>query len=106
MQIFKHTNFDFLRWRWQAIALSWVVILAGLVTIWTRGIPKGVEFAGGTVVIEQFEQAVSVEQVRTELLKSGGQRKDIKTIGVTAGRPGALRRCSVSCISVPGPPTE
>jgi hypothetical protein len=32
-----------------------------------------------------------VEQVRAELLKSGGQRKDIKTIGVTAGRPGALR---------------
>ena len=31
------------------------------------------------------------EQVRAELLKSGGQRKDIKTIGVTAGRPGALR---------------
>jgi protein involved in polysaccharide export with SLBB domain len=32
-----------------------------------------------------------IEQVRSELLKSGGQRKDIKTIGVTAGRPGALR---------------
>ena len=32
-----------------------------------------------------------VEQVRAELLKSRGQRKDIKTIGVTAGRPGALR---------------
>ena len=34
---------------------------------------------------------VPPEQVRAELLKSGGQRKDIKTVGVTAGRPGALR---------------
>ena len=67
MQLFKRTHFDFLRWRWHAIAMSWVVILAGLVTIWTRGIPKGVEFAGGTVVIEQFDQAVSVDQVRTAL---------------------------------------
>ena len=34
---------------------------------------------------------VPIEQVKAELLKSGGQRKDIKTVGVTAGRPGALR---------------
>ena len=46
MQIFKHTNFDFLRWRWHAIALSWVIIIAGIVTIAMKGIPKGVEFAG------------------------------------------------------------
>ena len=57
MHIFKNTNFDFLRWRWHAIALSWIIIIAGVVVIATKGIPKGVEFAGGTVVIEQFEQA-------------------------------------------------
>ena len=33
MHIFKNTNFDFLRWRWHAVALSWVVIIAGLVAI-------------------------------------------------------------------------
>jgi len=31
------------------------------------------------------------EQVKAEVLRSGGQRKDIRTVGVTAGRPGALR---------------
>ena len=30
MQIFKNPNFDFVRWRWHAIALSWLVILAGV----------------------------------------------------------------------------
>ena len=70
MHIFKHTTFDFLRWRWHAIILSWVVILTGAFTIWTKGIPMGVEFAGGTVVIAQFEQAVSIEQVRTALDRS------------------------------------
>jgi preprotein translocase subunit SecF len=63
MHIFKDTHFDFLRWRWHAIILSWVVIIAGLVTVWTQGIPKGVEFAGGTVVIERFEGAATVQQV-------------------------------------------
>src|SRR5436309_1900650 len=48
MHIFKHTNYDFLRWRWHAIALSWVIIIAGVATIATKGIPKGVECAGGT----------------------------------------------------------
>ena len=64
MHIFKDTNYNFLRWRWYALGLSWAIVLAGLFVVMTRGIPLGVEFAGGTVVITQFEQQVSVEQVR------------------------------------------
>jgi preprotein translocase subunit SecF len=67
MHIFHNTKFDFLRWRVHALVLSWVIILAGVATIATQGIRKGVEFAGGTVVIEKFDNAVSVDQVRTEL---------------------------------------
>ncbi len=79
MHIFKNTNYDFLRWRWHAIALSWVVILAGVATIALKGIPKGIEFAGGTVVIGHFDQQVSVEQVRTGLDKNfaGGAQNAI-----------------------------
>ena len=76
MHIFKNTNFDFLRWRWHAIALSWAIIIAGIVTLATKGIPKGVEFAGGTVLIEKFDQSVSVQQVREALDRNypgGGQ---------------------------------
>ncbi len=84
MQLFTHTHFDFLRWRWHAVALSWVVIIAGIVTIWTKGIPKGVEFAGGTVLIEQFDQAVSVDQVRMVLDRNypgGGQNALVQSYG-------------------------
>jgi preprotein translocase subunit SecF len=84
MQLFKRTHFDFLRWRWHAIAVSWVIIIAGLVTILTKGIPRGVEFAGGTVVIEQFDQAVSVDQVRTALDRNypaGGQNTVVQSYG-------------------------
>src|ERR1051326_3556516 len=76
MHIFTNTHFDFLRWRWHAIVVSWIIIIAGIVSIATRGIPKGVEFAGGTVVIEKFEQPVSVQQVRAALDRNfpgGGQ---------------------------------
>jgi preprotein translocase subunit SecF len=70
MHIFKNANFDFLRWRWHAIALSWVIIIAGMVTLATKGMPLGIEFAGGTEVIAEFDQPVSTEQVRTAVAKT------------------------------------
>jgi preprotein translocase subunit SecF len=42
MHIFKNPNYDFVRWKWHAIAFSWVLILAGVFVIWTKGMPKGV----------------------------------------------------------------
>ncbi|MGE0593670.1 MAG: protein translocase subunit SecF [Vicinamibacterales bacterium] len=67
MHIFHNTNYDFHRWRWPAIGLSWAVIVAGLISIAVQGIPLGVEFAGGTSVIVEFEQDTSIEAVRTAL---------------------------------------
>jgi preprotein translocase subunit SecF len=43
MQIFHNPNYNFVRWRWHAIAVSWLVIVAGLITIYTRGLPLGIE---------------------------------------------------------------
>jgi preprotein translocase subunit SecF len=78
MHIFHNTHFNFLRWRWHALVVSWVVILAGLFVIVTKGIPKGVEFAGGTVVITQFEKPTSVQQVRSALDQNfSGDRQSI-----------------------------
>jgi preprotein translocase subunit SecF len=64
MQLLKNPNVDFVRWRWHAIALSLVVVLAGAYAIWTRGLPLGVEFAGGSIVIVKFEQMPEIERVR------------------------------------------
>lgn len=94
MHIFKHTHFNFLRWRWHAIAVSWVVIIAGMVTIAMKGIPKGVEFAGGTVVIEQFDQPVSVQQVREALDRNfpgGGQNTVVQAYGDPAAHQVMVR---------------
>ena len=71
MHIFKNPNYDFVRWKWQAIALSWVIILIGMFQIWTKGMPKGVEFSGGTIVIVRFEQTPNLDKIRT-VLPGGG----------------------------------
>jgi preprotein translocase subunit SecF len=71
MHIFKNPNYDFVRWRWHAIAFSWVVILAGVLVIWTKGLPRGVEFSGGTIVILKFAQPTNVDRVRSALRHGG-----------------------------------
>ena len=84
MHIFTNPNYNFLRWRWHAVALSWIVILAGLGLIYTRGLAKGIEFAGGTSVIMQFDQTPSVDTVRTALNQNyagGGQDAIVQTYG-------------------------
>ena len=91
MHIFKDTHFDFLRWRWHAIILSWAIILAGAVVIWTKGIQKGVEFAGGTVVIEKFEQPVTDQQVRAALEMTFGQDLVINSWGDPAAQQLMIR---------------
>ena len=84
MHIFKNTHYNFLRWRWHALVVSWVVIIAGVFVLVTKGIPKGVEFAGGTVVITEFDQATSVQQVREALDRNfpgGGQNVIVQAYG-------------------------
>jgi preprotein translocase subunit SecF len=71
--MFKNANYDFLKWRWHAIALSVVVIVAGLAVIATRGLQLGVEFAGGTAVIAEFEAPVAEEAVRTAVNAAFGE---------------------------------
>src|SRR4051812_33954417 len=87
MHIFNNTHYNFLRWRWHALIVSWIVILAGLAVIATKGIPKGVEFAGGTVVITEFDKPTSVQQVREALDRNfpgGGQNVVVQAYGDTS----------------------
>jgi preprotein translocase subunit SecF len=85
MHIFKDTHYNFLRWRWEAIGLSWAIIIAGAIMFARVGIPLGIEFAGGTEVIEQFSQPVSVDQVRSAidagLGHAAGQNAIVQTYG-------------------------
>lgn len=64
MKIFTNPDYNFVRWRWHAIALSLIVILAGAFTIASRGLQLGVDFEGGTIVLIEFDQAPDLARVR------------------------------------------
>src|SRR5687767_14013608 len=81
MALFQNANYDFIKWRWHAIALSSVIIIAGFVYAATRGVPLGIDFSGGTVMVVEFDQPVTDDQVRNALVASIPGEQIIQTYG-------------------------
>jgi preprotein translocase subunit SecF len=72
MKIFDKPNFDFVKWRWHAIGLSLAIIVAGAATIATRGLPLGVDFSGGSIVVVKFQQPTPIDRVRSAVSTAAG----------------------------------
>ena len=74
MQIFTNANYNFIRWRWHAIVLSLLVVIAGVAVMATRGLPLGIDFTGGTALVVKFETNPSEEQVRNAIESIPGDK--------------------------------
>jgi preprotein translocase subunit SecF len=74
MRIFENANYNFIQWRWHALAFSALIIVAGLVSIATRGLPLGIDFSGGTIVVLKFQQPVPEDALRTALDAVPGEK--------------------------------
>jgi preprotein translocase subunit SecF len=90
MQIFKNANYNFIKWRWHAIVASALVVAAGAAMMFTRGLPLGIDFSGGTSIVLQFEQAVNEEQVRGAVNSIPGD-KVVQQFGDAADRQILIR---------------
>ena len=65
MPIFKNPHFDFLKWRWPAVGLSILIIVAGAGAVAIQGgLMLGIDFSGGTIVIVKFDASVTEDTVR------------------------------------------
>jgi preprotein translocase subunit SecF len=64
MEILKNPNFDFLGKTRYFVALSLLVIMAGVAFVATRGLRYGVEFSGGTQLIVKFQSSPNIDRVR------------------------------------------
>src|SRR5262245_66550110 len=68
LRIFANPNYDFIRWRWHALAASLVLTIIGIyVAFFHHGLPLGVEFTGGTVITADFVQPVDEGKVRAAI---------------------------------------
>ena len=90
MALFENSNYDFIKWRWHAIAFSSLIIIAGLVYGIQRGIPLGIDFSGGTILVVKFDSAVSDDEVRQALAGIGGEQV-IQAYGDSAANQKLIR---------------
>jgi preprotein translocase subunit SecF len=75
MKIFDNANYDFIRWRWHALILSALLVLAGIgYGVLRGGIPLGIDFTGGTLVVVRFSQPVTEDAVRKALDPLPGEK--------------------------------
>ena len=83
MEIFKRVpQFDFMRKRTMAVALSGVVILIGVISILIHGgLRYGIDFAGGTLVQLKFIEPPAIEDVRDGLKTIGLGESTIQEFG-------------------------
>ena len=91
MALFQNANYNFIKWRGHAIGLSAVIIIAGFAYGASRGIPLGIDFSGGTMMVVQFEQPVSEDQVRDALVASIPGEQIIQAYGDPAANQKQIR---------------
>ncbi len=84
---FTKVNIDFIGMRKKLYILSSTIIVIGLISLSTRGLNFGVDFAGGRSFIVKFDQDVSSPDIRKSLTTSfGGEAPEVKTIGINKDR--------------------
>ncbi len=98
IEIFKNANYDFLSKKWLFIGVSWVLILAGVVSVaWraldgnpnTRPFNMGIDFEGGSIVTVKFGAPPDLGKLRAAIETQGipGASIVLQPVGSTIGQP-------------------
>ncbi len=85
MQIFENINFDFLGKRKIFYAVSVGLFLIGLINIIFRGLVFGIDFKGGSEIVLEFNQPVSISEIRKDVEGLGLGNIELKTFGSERG---------------------
>ena len=90
MELFRETNFDFLKWKWPFIGASLILTAAGLISWGAKGgLSYGIDFKGGAEMRVRFDREPSIDQLRSELAKQIKGEISVQRI-VGAGAPELL----------------
>ena len=86
IEFFHNPNYNFLRWKWHFIILSWLLILAGSASLWVKGGPRyGIDFKGGTLVYLKFAATPDLDRIRAGLDREGLGTSTIQSYGRPEG---------------------
>ncbi|PHQ57465.1 MAG: protein translocase subunit SecDF [Lutibacter sp.] len=78
---FKDINIEFLKKRKIAYAISGIVIIIGLGSLFTNGLNYGVDFIGGRSYVVKFDKPTNPTDVRNTMEGVFGSAPEVKTYG-------------------------
>lgn len=82
MEFFSHqTSYPFMATRKVWYTLSAVLMVASVVSFFTRGLNLGIDFTGGVSAQVSFSQAANVDEVRTKLTAAGFHEPQVQNFG-------------------------
>ncbi|MCB9366076.1 MAG: protein translocase subunit SecF [Calditrichaeota bacterium] len=90
IQFFQDSNYKFVKYRYKAITVSALIVLAGIVMTFIKGPNWSIDFRGGLDVQVRFQQDVTDGQVRSAL--SGLDVGEVKTVSSLGERDDILIR--------------
>lgn len=82
MELFRKVEIDWLGKKWYFLSFSLIFSVAGVLSmLFWHGIPRGVDFKGGTLVYIKTDQPANTDKVRQAVDKAGIHGSSIQTFG-------------------------
>jgi len=89
VELFRSTNIDWLGKKWYFLGFSLIFSVAGLLSMaFWHGIPKGVDFKGGTQITVPFDRPPNEDHIRQALERAGVRDFRIQRISNVGGQVG------------------
>jgi SecD/SecF fusion protein len=79
--IFKNTKIDFIGMRKYFYIASGAILLAGVISLFVRGLNPGIDFTGGRTFVVRFEKPAVTEDIAARLNQSFGQLPQVVIFG-------------------------
>lgn len=79
--LFKNTKIDFIGLRKYFYIVSGVILLAGVISLFVRGLNPGIDFTGGRTYVINFHKPVTTEDIAAKLNVAFGELPQVVTFG-------------------------
>jgi len=79
--VFKNTRIDFIGIRKYFYVASGVILMAGVVSLFVRGLNPGIDFTGGRTFVVRFDEPVKTEDIAARLTAQFGELPQVVTYG-------------------------
>ncbi len=89
MELFRDANIDWLGRKWYFLSFSLVFSVAGILSmLFWHGIPRGVDFKGGTEITVPFDAPPNEDHIRQALSSAGIRDSTIQRVAAGVGQAG------------------